>query len=224
MQLDSGFRRVLLIFTLLALPLIVGSSCVVLFNSGGGSSNNNDKNDNDNDNDKNDDEIIVISGNFNAPATEGLNYESGALTGITGKDGEFQYVAGSPVEFAIGDIQLGTAVMGKSVITPRDLVLEDTNADTAAVNITRLLQSLDADLSDEVVTIPAIARAKAVLSNESVSAAIGFMDFSDESSFVNSASQLLATLTVSYPFTVTLVDTETVQVKRVKAVNDDGGQ
>ena len=218
MQLETGFRRALIIFTLLTLPLIVGSSCVVLFSSGGDSSNNHDRNDDkdDDDNDNNDAEIIVISGNFSAPATEGLNYESGTLTGITGKDGAFQYVAGSPVQFSIGDMQLGKAVRGKPVITPKDLVLQDTTAHTAVINMTRLLQSLDADPSDEVVTIPAVARATAVLSNESVSAAIKFMDFSDDSSFANAASQLLATLTASYSFTVTLVDTETV--------NDDGGQ
>ena len=46
----------------------------------------------------------------------------------------------------------------------------------------------------------------AVRSNESVSSAIEFLDFSDEASFVNNASQLVAVLTASYPFTAVLID------------------
>ena len=213
MQLDVVLRRLLLIFTLLSLPVVVGSSCVVLFNSGGGSSDNDDSKD---DEDEEDEELLIVkSGSFVAPAVQGLNYESGTLKGITGEDGEFQYEDGSAVQFAIGEVKLGTAVSGKATITPQDLVLKDTCDEVAAFNMARLLVSLDSDQSDQAVTISPLARAKAVRSNTSVSATIDFLDYCDEQSFVNAASQLLATLTEEYAFTATLVDAEDVRARLI---------
>jgi len=210
MRLHKASPGLLLIITLLALPFVVGSSCIVLFDSSGGS-NNNWNPDKDDDDDEEEEETIVQSGNFSAPATEGLNYQSGSVSGITGEGGEFQYEQDQPVQFSIGDVKLGSAVAGKPVVTTGDLVANSADAGTAATNMSRLLQSLDSDPADGIVSIPAVAREAADQSNASVSAAIEFLDFSDETRFVNAASQLVATLTERYPFTATLVDAQDVQ-------------
>lgn len=211
MRLHKASPGLLLIITLLALPFVVGSSCIVIFGSGDGSNNNWNRDDDDDEEEEEEEETIVQGGNFSAPATEGLNYQSGSVSGITGKQGEFQYEQDQPVQFSIGDVKLGSAVAGKPVVTTGDLVASSSDAETAAINVARLLQSLDSDHSDDRVSIPAVAREAADESNASVAAAIAFLDFSDETSFVNAASQLVATLTEGYPFTATLVDAQSVQ-------------
>ena len=129
-------RRFMLILSLVAIPLLGGSQCAFFFSSGGGSSDSEDK-----------DEraglvVIVSNGNFVDAPVEGVNYESGSLAGITGRNGEFQYEVGNSIRFFIGDINLGWAVKGKSLITPLDLVTDGTTATPAVINIARLLQSL----------------------------------------------------------------------------------
>jgi len=209
MVFDMTFRKITLIVTVFSLPLLVGSSCAFFFSSGGGSS---DRKDGDKD-----DEIIVVanSGNFGEPPAEGVSYESGSLSGVTDSSGEFQYETGKNVRFFIGEVDLGEPVPGKSIITPQDLVVEGAPDSPAAVNISRLLQSLDSNPDDDVITIPKAVRTAAVRTNEDVSAAIEFLDFSNESAFVNAASQLVAVLTQDYPHTATLVDADNVQERMI---------
>ena len=88
----------MLILSLVAIPLLGGSPCACFFSSGGGSSDSEDK-----------DEraglvVIVSNGNFVDAPVEGVNYESGSLAGITGRNGEFQYEVGNSIRFFIGDI------------------------------------------------------------------------------------------------------------------------
>lgn len=196
----SGRLRLLLL--LLALPFITASQCIVIFSSG----------DNDKDDDDKEEEVVVSSqGAFVDAPVEGLAYRSGSLVGITGPGGEFDYLPGEPVQFAIGDIALGEPVVGKAVVGPLDLV-PGADIDTPAViNIARLLQSLDARPGDDVITIPAGVLNAAVVDNPQLSAAIEFLDFGDEAAFANSASQLVAVLTADYPFTASLVDAETAR-------------
>jgi hypothetical protein len=227
MRLHKASPGLLLIITLLALPFVVGSSCIVIFGSGDGSNNNwNPDNDDDDDDEEEEEEeeeeLVLQSGNFSAPATEGLNYQSGSVSGITGEGGEFQYEQDQPVQFSIGDIKLGSAVAGKPVVTTQDLVASSSDAGTAATNLSRLLQSLDSDPADGIVSIPAVAREAADESDASVSAAIASLDFADETSFVNAASQLVATLTESYPFTATLVDAQSAQSPGISSDSDPG--
>ena len=203
--------KILATMTVLCLPFLVGSKCAFLFNSGGSS---------DNDKDKNDETIIVVAnGNLAEPAAAGIGYESGSLKGTTGSNGEFQYEEGKTVRFLIGEIRLGVPVAGKTTISPEDLagVSSGSSPDSspeiaiAAINIKRLLHSLDADPSDDVVTIPASASAKALRGNAAVSSAIEFLDFSDDTAFVNAASQLVSVLTADYAYTATLLDPEYVR-------------
>ncbi len=197
------FRRSFLILLLIATPLLAGSQCAFFFSSGSGSD--------DEDKDKDDEIIVVATGQFGTAPVAGADYISGSLSGVTGSNGEFQYEVGEPVQFSIGDIQLGRAVSGKSVITVQDLVADSGTASNEAINMERLLLSIDAEPGDTVITIPAKLRARAVKSNESVSSAITYLDFADDAAFANAASQLVSALTADYPFTGVLVDAETAR-------------
>ena len=202
--------RLRLVLMLLALPFITASQCVVLFSSG----DNDDK-------DKDDEEIVVVArqGNLMGTPVEGLAYRSGAEVGVTGPGGVFSYVEGELISFALGDIELGAPVDGKAVIAPRDLIPGGTNDTPAVINIARLLQSLDADPGEEIITIPPAVLAAAVRDNPAVSTAIAFLDFADETAFSNAASQLVAVLTADYPFTASLVDGDTA---RARLLQTDG--
>jgi type IV secretory pathway TrbF-like protein len=100
---------------------------------------------------------------------------------------------------------------GKALITPAELVADDTADSPAAINIARLLQSLDAVPGDAAITVAASARAKAVKSDAAVATAIEYLDFSDDEAFASAASQLVAVLTADYGFTGVLVDAETAR-------------
>jgi len=212
MGLVTQLRTAGVILTLLSLPLVVGSSCFFAFSSGGNSSDKPDK-------DKDDETIVVVkTGSFGDPAADGITYESGSLKGVTGSGGAFQYEQGHAVQFSIGDIDLGAPVPGKAAISPQDLAAGEADATVATVNIRRLLQSLDDDPGDAVVTIPSTVRSKAVRGNATVASAIEFLDFSDEAAFINSASQLVAALTADYPYTATLLDGDSVQADKTRSV------
>ena len=195
------YRKALLLLLLIAIPMLVGSQCAVFFSSGSDSD----------DDDKDEELIVVATGQFGAAPVSGADYVSGSISGVTGSDGEFQYEVGQPIQFSIGDIPLGRAVSGKNIITVQDLAAGSEAAGTEAVNLERLLQSLDAEPGDDAITIPAQVRAKAVKSNESVASAITYLDFSDDTAFANAASQLVSVLTGDYPFTGALVDAETAR-------------
>jgi len=186
---------------LLAILALTGSECVFFATSGG-------------DTDRSEEDrgagLIVIIGDgqlIDAPV-QGVRYVSGALSGITGSDGEYRYEIGRTIRFYIGDIPLGEATAGKPVITPLDLVAGGGIDTPAVINVARLLQSLDSVPDDAKITIPASAHAKAVRSHEGLYAAIETLDFADDTRFVNAASQIVAVLTESYPATAVLVDAE----------------
>ncbi|MEZ5570884.1 MAG: hypothetical protein R3E64_02580 [Halioglobus sp.] len=204
MKMRGNTRQALALLVAMSLPFAVGSQCAFIFSSGGSSDNN--------DEDKNDETIIVVkTGNFTEPATAGIHYVSGSLEGITGSDGGFQYEEGKTIRFMIGDIALGVPVAGKTTILPEDVAGGSPDNAVASVNIKRLLHSLDADPSDDVVTIPDTVSARAVRANNSVASAIDYLDFSDDDAFVNAASQLVAVLTGDYPHTAVLLDQDSVR-------------
>ncbi|MGB7931257.1 MAG: hypothetical protein WCH04_03385, partial [Gammaproteobacteria bacterium] len=194
-------------------PVLTGSQCVFVASSG----NNhacvstvdkpcNPKN--------NTDPVVVVTvdnGQLIDAPVQGVRYQSGAVSGVTGDLGEFQYETGGTVRFFIGDIALGEAVRGMAVITPIDLVPNGTIDTPAVVNIARLLQSLDSIPGDDRITIPVVLRAEAVRSNADVDTSMQYLDFADETAFVNAATQLISTLTASYPFTAVLVDRQSAQ-------------
>ena len=205
----------MLVVALLAMPLFGGSQCSFYASSGGDS----------NDSDKKDENagltVVVDDGRLIDAPVEGVSYQSGSLAGITGSSGEFQYEVGNNIRFFIGDIALGRAVRGGSVITPLDLVVDGATDTPAVINIARLLQSLDSDPGDGVITIPAAVRAAAVRSNVALSSAIEVLDFSDATAFVNAASHLVAVLTRDYPFTAVLVDADNARAHMIRSIDSE---
>ena len=207
-------RKFLLIILLITIPLLAGGQCAFFYSSGG-----------DDDDEETDDTsavVVVASGVLVDAPVEGVRYESGALAGITGSNGEFLYEVGNTVRFSIGDIILGRPVTGKAVITPMDLVENGTSGTTAVINIARLLQSLDSNPGDATITIPPEVRAAAVRSNAALSSAIEFLDFSDEAAFLNAASQLVAVLTGDYPHTAVLVDADQARTHMERSLGMPG--
>jgi hypothetical protein len=93
-----------------------------------------------------------LTGRFIDSPVEGLTYTSGdpqsadEQSGVTDKDGSFDFTEGQPIEFKLGDILLGKASKASSVLTPVELVsgAKDEMHDTVT-NIARFLQSLDTD-------------------------------------------------------------------------------
>lgn len=217
-------KRSLLLVVVMTVPALAGSQCVFVASSG-----NNDACistvDKPCNSQKNTDPVVVVAvdnGQLIDAPVQGVRYESGSVSGITGDLGEFQYEAGNTIRFFIGDIALGESVKGKAVITPLDLVPNGTIDTPAVINIARLLQSLDSIPGDELITIPAVLRAEAVRSNEAVSASIQYLDFADETAFVNAATQLISALTAPYPFTAVLVDTQSAQKHLAHTLGEAG--
>jgi hypothetical protein len=79
------------------------------------------------------------------------------------------------------------------------------------INIARLLQSLDSEPGDNLITIPDRLHTTAVRSNGEISASIQNLDYADDTAFANAASHLIGTLTGFYPFTAVLVDRQSAQ-------------
>jgi penicillin amidase len=197
-----------ILLALVALLALTGADCVVKFSSG----TFRDKDEGD----EEDEHVSTLAtevnqGRFIDTPVQGIGYASGSVDGLTGENGKFLYEAGQPVRFFIGDIVLGEAPQGAAVLTPLDLVPGGDIDTPAVINIARLLQSLDALPGDARITLPDSLHASAQDSNEALSASIESLDFHDDNAFVNAASQIIATLTAPYPFTATLVDSETAR-------------
>lgn len=95
-------------------------------------------------------------GTFVGAPVEGLRFAANNSIGHTDSQGRFIYQDNQPVSFSIGSIELGNAI-GARVITPYSLTNENANngPGTQAVNIARLLQSLDEEPSNDVtIKIP----------------------------------------------------------------------
>ncbi len=91
-----------------------------------------------------DNDPTVQTGKFVDSAVAGIRYRTASQSGNTNSAGEFKYQAGETVTFSIGDIDLPT-VNAAALITPLDLAGSDNPYNETAVNIARLLQSLDSD-------------------------------------------------------------------------------
>ena len=88
---------------------------------------------------------LTSTGTFRDTVAAGLGYSSGGQVGITDANGQFTYELSQPISFFVGNVTLGTAAVGKALITPVDLVPNGSGTSTAALNITRFLLMLDAD-------------------------------------------------------------------------------
>lgn len=94
---------------------------------------------------KGDDSIPPQSGTFVDSPVAGLKYSGQGLEGTTNADGKFFYYANQTVTFSVGNLILGSSV-GKAVVSPLDIIPDATSVTEQRVtNISRLLQTLDAD-------------------------------------------------------------------------------
>ena len=91
------------------LPFLAGSQCVIVAKSGSSSSD---------DEDRHDANLIVVigDGQFVDAPVQGVRYVSGAVSGITGPNGEFNYEIGKTIGFYIGDISRFAALFTDVVI------------------------------------------------------------------------------------------------------------
>lgn len=87
---------------------------------------------------------VVLQGIFIDSAVEGLAYATATQSGMTDAEGQFSYVAGEEVVFAIGDMQF-PAVEGQEMISPLDVFSVTSTDDLRVSNMARLLQTLDED-------------------------------------------------------------------------------
>lgn len=86
-----------------------------------------------------------VQGQFADVIVDGLDWSSGGASGRTNGFGEFTYVSGNSVQFALGDIPLGAGV-GRPWMTPVDLVAGATDETHPTVtNMGRFLQTIDDD-------------------------------------------------------------------------------
>ncbi len=203
-------RHKTILAALTAILLLTGAKCAFQATSGSGSGGNGGNGSN-NDGKNKVTFAAVSNGQFIDGPVEGLRYVSGKLSGATGRQGEFQYQPGQPVRFYIGDVLLGEVTRGKAIITPLDLVENGTLDTPAVINIARLLQSLDTIPGDGAITLPPAPAGLAARTGETIAASSGYMDFHNDSNFVNSASQMIASHTDGYPFTAVLVDADTAR-------------
>jgi hypothetical protein len=166
--------------------------------------------------------VVISSGRLVDAPVQGVSYSSAAIAGVTGANGEYEFQQGHGVRFFIGDIPIGEAVSGKALLTLLDLVANGDIDTPAVINRARLLQSLDSDPGDDVISIPATVRQSAVRSNDLIVAAIDSLDYTNETAFVNAASQLVAVLTSSYSFAAVLVDADTARRHLVESLEREG--
>jgi len=199
-----NIKKLSILIAVIATLTLTGAKCAFVAKSGSSSVDSGDEN-------RSTLVIVISDGRLIDGPVQGVRYVSGSVSGITGSGGEFQYEVDNTIRFFIGDIALGEATQGKAIITPVDLVPGGTLETPAVINIARLLQSLDSVPGDGRISIPGKLQSVAVQANENVAASIRFLDFADETAFVNTASQLIAALTASYPFTAVLVDPDSAR-------------
>ncbi|WP_150300277.1 hypothetical protein [Pseudomonas profundi] len=91
------------------------------------------------------DPVDVSEGVFLDSPVAGITYETASQSGTTTEAGVFRYQDGETVSFSLAGIELGAAA-GQAVLTPKDIVSDAEHVgDPAVLNMSRFLQSLDAD-------------------------------------------------------------------------------
>lgn len=119
---------------------LILASCIGLFGCGGGGGS--DKNSVPGT--KQPTSSVVQTGIFTDSPVQGLSYRTASQSGITGSNGEFQYIEGEEVRFSIGDLAIAS-VNADAIITPLDVMGTRDIDHQGAVNLARLLQTLDED-------------------------------------------------------------------------------
>jgi hypothetical protein len=94
-----------------------------------------------------------VTGQFVDDPVSGLTYEcSSGTVGVTGLEGEYTCEEGDNVTFSIGGVLIGTVTAEAGIVTPYTFFPDNQEA---ALNIARLLQSVDTNTSDDIITLDA---------------------------------------------------------------------
>lgn len=94
----------------------------------------------------------TVTGQFVDTYVSGLNYScSSGTTGITNDLGEYTCNVGDTVEFSLGGYVLGSTTASEGYVTPETLYPDNPEA---ALNVAQVIQSLDTDPTDDIITIP----------------------------------------------------------------------
>lgn len=97
-----------------------------------------------------------VTAYFIDSAVSGIKYINENNEGITGKDGSFKYTKGN-VSFYLGDLKLGTisTLPSDKNVFPQDLYSVDRKDinNSNVLKLARLLQSLDTNSDDEIITL-----------------------------------------------------------------------
>ena len=176
------------------------SLCAGLVACGGGSSSSNNNSP---------DEPNAQTGIFVDSPVANIGYRTETLNGVTNSLGEYEYIEGETVTFFIGDLEL-PPVAATGTVTPLDLAGSNDTSDPTAVNIIRLLQTLDEDGDpDNGITITETAKSAAT----QVDFELSITDFESSSAVTNLVASSGSSSTVLVPkneaiahFEDTLVD------------------
>ena len=99
----------------------------------------------------------VLVGSFIDSPVAGLAWQTETRSGVTDEAGRFEYLPGETVVFSLGDLSF-SATPAAERITPVDLARDADDPERFAVNLARLLQTLDADGEPENgIELPAAA-------------------------------------------------------------------
>ena len=92
-----------------------------------------------------------VTGTFVDDPVAGLTYEcSSGTVDVTDVDGKYTCENGDSVTFSIGDVVIGTVNAETAIVTPYSFF---PNNQDAALNLARLLQSVDSDPNDDIITL-----------------------------------------------------------------------
>jgi hypothetical protein len=99
----------------------------------------------------------TVTGQFIDAPVQGLGYLcSSGKRDKTNSNGEYICNVGDNVTFFIGSVNLGTVAAQSAAITPYTLFPNNVDA---AINLARLLQSLDTDTADAVISVDTVLEA-----------------------------------------------------------------
>ncbi|MBQ0777684.1 alpha/beta fold hydrolase [Halopseudomonas laoshanensis] len=180
--MNTNLPRISSAWRLAGLPLLslVAAMSAGCFSGSGSSSSSDESSD-------------VQQGIFVDSPVAGLRYETPSQEGETNETGRFQYREGEIVSFHLGELKLGEG-KGESIMTPTSLVTDAADSsDPAVLNISRLLQTLDADgnLNNGIELTDAIVNQIDQYLTDNPGTSI---DFADTAAFDSALASLLAAL------------------------------
>jgi hypothetical protein len=181
-----------LLAVLVAVLLLTGAKCAVVFSSGGDGGSGDDG----------DEE--VPQGLFLAFRSDGLAVAFRGSVTFSDSEGLFSYGESSRVTVAVGDVELGSVASGTSPVTVPDLVPGAEADDREVINRARFLLSIDRYPEQSTIRLPRALHDRARVTDPDAGPWVEALDFDDDS-FDSVAANLVAILTADYPFTASLV-------------------